>query len=51
MIGLFFMALAVAQAPAAPAPDHQIIYSDVPAVRQIQDQIGWADAVVVGDTV
>ncbi len=41
----------VQSAPAAPAPDHRIIYSDNPRVRQTQDRIGWADAVVAGDTV
>ena len=42
---------ALAQPPAAPAPDHQIIYSDNPRARQMQDQIGWADSVTAGDTV
>ena len=44
------IAAAVA-APAAPAPDHQIIYSDNPRARQMQDKIGWADSVTAGDTV
>jgi enamine deaminase RidA (YjgF/YER057c/UK114 family) len=42
---------ALAQPPAAPAPDHQIIYSDNARARQMQDQIGWADSVTAGDTV
>lgn len=45
------LALALAPAPAAPAPDHRIIYSDKAEVRQYQDKIGWADAVIAGDTV
>ena len=44
-------AAALVQTPAAPAADHQITYSDNPAVRQTQDRIGWADAVVAGDIV
>ena len=44
-------AAALAQTPAAPAPDHQIIYSDNPRARQMQDQVGWADTVTAGDTV
>ena len=46
------IAAALAQAaPAAPAADHQIIYSDNPGVRAYQDKLGWADAVIAGDTV
>lgn len=45
------LALALAPVPAAPAADHQIIYSDNENVRQVQERIGWADAVVAGDTV
>ena len=45
------LALALAPVPAAPAADHQIIYSDNESVRQVQERIGWADAVVAGDTV
>lgn len=37
--------------PAAPSPDHQIIYSDNPGVREYQDKLGWADSVTAGDTV
>ena len=48
---LILLAAALAQTPAAPAPDHKIIYSDNAEVRQYQDQIGWADAVIAGDTV
>ena len=40
-----------AAAPAAPSPDHAIIYSDNPGVRKFQDQIGWADSVTAGDVV
>jgi enamine deaminase RidA (YjgF/YER057c/UK114 family) len=42
---------ALLQTPAAPAPDHQIFYSDNPNARQIQERVGWADAVIAGDTV
>ena len=45
------LAAALAQTPMGPAPAHQIIYSDIPRVRQTQDQVGWADAVIAGDTV
>ena len=45
------LAAAQAQAPAAPAPHHRIIYSDNPRARQMQDKIGWADSVTAGDTV
>lgn len=45
------IAAALAQTPAAPAPDHKIIYSDNPGTRQYQDKLGWADSVTVGDTV
>ena len=48
---LILLAAALPAVPAAPAPDHQIIYSDNPAVRQTQDRIGWADAVIAGDTI
>jgi enamine deaminase RidA (YjgF/YER057c/UK114 family) len=47
----FLFAAALAPTPAAPAPDHQIIYSENPRARQMQDQIGWADSVTAGDTV
>ena len=46
-----FLAAALAHAPAAAAPDHRIIYSDIERVRKIQDQVGWADTVTAGDTV
>jgi enamine deaminase RidA (YjgF/YER057c/UK114 family) len=46
-----FAAALVQAAPAAPAPDHQIIYSDNARVREFQDKIGWADTVTAGDTV
>lgn len=29
----------------------RVIYSDIPQVKAMQDQLGWADAVVTGDTV
>ena len=48
---LLLLAAAQAQAPAAPAPHHQVIYSDNPRARQMQDKIGWADSVTAGDTV
>ena len=51
MTNLSLLALALAPVPAAPAADHQIIYSDNAEVRQYQDKIGWADAVIAGDTV
>jgi enamine deaminase RidA (YjgF/YER057c/UK114 family) len=51
MMNLSLLVLALAPVPAAPAADHQIVYSDIPAVRQTQDHIGWADAVVAGDIV
>ena len=46
-----FAAALVQAAPAAPASDHQIIYSDNARVREFQDKIGWADTVTAGDTV
>lgn len=48
---LILLAAALPPIPAVPAPDHQIIYSDVAEVRRTQDEIGWADAVIAGDTV
>lgn len=51
MMNWTLLAAALAPVPAAPAPDHRIIYSDNPGVRQFQDKIGWADAVVAGDIV
>ena len=51
MMNWILLAAALAPVPAAPASDHKIIYSDNPGVRQFQDKIGWADAVVAGDIV
>lgn len=51
MNSLLLIAAALAPLPAAPAPDHKIIYSDNPGVRESQDKIGWADSVTAGDTV
>ena len=51
MMNWTLLAAALAPVPAAPASDHKIIYSDNPGVRQFQDKIGWADAVVAGDIV
>ena len=48
---LMLFVAALAPTPAAPAPDHQIIYSDNPRARQMQDKIGWADSVTAGNTV
>ena len=45
------LATMAAAAPAAPSPDHTIIYSDNPRTRSVQDQIGWADSVTAGDVV
>ena len=44
-------ALLAPAAPATPAADHKIIYSDVENVRRTQDRIGWSDSVTAGDTV
>lgn len=44
-------ALLAPAAPATPAADHKVIYSDVQAVRQTQERIGWSDSVTAGDTV
>jgi enamine deaminase RidA (YjgF/YER057c/UK114 family) len=41
----------LAAAPVLAAPQDKVIYSDIPQVKAMQDQIGWADAVVAGDTV
>lgn len=43
------LALAALAAPAIAAPEHEVIYSDIPQVKAVQDRIGWADAVVAGD--
>jgi enamine deaminase RidA (YjgF/YER057c/UK114 family) len=51
MTALLLLAAALAPVAAAPSPDHQIIYSDNPRARQMQDKIGWADSVTAGDTV
>lgn len=51
MMNWTLLAAALAPVPAAPASDHKIIYSDNIGVRQFQDKIGWADAVVAGDIV
>ena len=52
MISAILLAAAAPPAtPAAPDPDHKIVYSDNERVRPIQDQIGWADTVTAGDTV
>lgn len=44
-------ALLAPAAPEAPAGDHKVIYSDIEAVRQTQERIGWSDSVTAGDTV
>ena len=51
MMNWILLAAALAPVPAAPASDHKIIYSDNHVVRQFQDKIGWADAVVAGDII
>ena len=45
------LAAALIATPALAAPGDRVIYSDVPQVKAMQDRIGWADAVVAGDTV
>lgn len=50
MISLL-IAAAAAAVPAAPAPDHRIVYSDIAQVKAYQDQTGWADTVTAGDVV
>ena len=49
-VGLM-LALGALASPASAAPDHKIIYSDIPQARATQERIGWADAVVAGETV
>jgi len=49
---LTIAAAIVAQAtPAAPSPDHTIVYSDNPRALEAQQKLGWADTVTAGDTV
>ena len=48
---MLLAAAAPPSVPAAPAPDHKIIYSDNERVKPVQVQIGWADSVTAGDTV
>lgn len=40
-----------AMLPVAGHAQDRVIYSDLPEVRSAQDRVGWADAVVSGDTV
>mgnify|MGYP002780932249 FL=1 len=49
LASIFAAASLAASAPAL-AQD-RVIYSDIPQVKAMQDQLGWADAVVAGDTI
>ena len=51
MIALFLAAAAPPVVAAAPAVDHQIVYSDNERARAVQDRIGFADSVTAGGTV
>ena len=50
-ISIGIAAAALAVTPACALAQDRIIYSDIPQVKAMQEQLGWADAVVAGDTI